>query len=957
MPGDTAMTATSTRPASSVSTVPRATARLQLHKGFTFDDAAAVVPYLAEMGISHVYTSPILTARPGSTHGYDIVDHSALNPEFGGEPAFRRMVSVIRAHDMGLIVDIVPNHMGVGGADNAWWLDVLEWGRSSPYAGFFDIDWLPPDHALQNRIQAPFLGGPYGTCLDAGEITLGFDSQSGRLAAIYGEHVFPITPPSYETVFGDLVGTFSAALSPGSTKSVGRAAAGAMQASLAEQARTPEGLAAIDHALARFNPQHPESRGRLHRLLDRQHFRLVWWRAAADELNWRRFFDVTSLAGLRAELPAVFDATHALILDLYASGLIDGVRIDHIDGLADPRGYCRKLRRRMETAGRRRPASAPPGPPYIVVEKILAGHERLPTEWMTDGTTGYDFMDQVSAVLHNSDGERALTELWAEISGSDTSYEEEERLARRVILRDALASELNGTAAALLRVARVDLATRDYTLTAIRRALTEVLVHFPVYRLYAGLAGRPKMDDNVLAWAMAGARRTMRAADHPLLDQIDMWLGAESSRNVPPGVRRRERLRAIVRFEQLSSPVAAKSMEDTAFYRYGRLLSRNEVGSSPAQFSRSIASFHAAANDRQQKFPHAMLAVATHDHKRGADVRARLAVLSEVPEEWAQAVRRWSRLNAPLRRELDGGAAPEPGVELMLYQMLVGAWPADLASTDADGVNAFAERIATWQQKALREAKHRTAWVAPDEAYEAACRDFIFKLLDPARSARVVDELAGFAARIGPAGAINGLTQSLLHMTAPGVPDLYQGTERWDFSLVDPDNRTPVDYETRHTGVAKAEMAVSEQLKDWHSGQIKQTLIMRSLRFRQMYPAFFADGLYMPISVEGPAAAHVLAFARFTKLPASRQDASPAMVAIVAVTLHAATLAPDCRTLTVPSELWAGTELVLPSRWGPMGWQDVLTGRRHDAGGRIKVETLFSQLPVAFLSYVTNLQQ
>ncbi len=932
-------------------TLPRATGRLQLHKEFTFDDAAAIVPYLARLGISHVYTSPILTARPGSMHGYDIVDHGSINAEFGGEAGFRRMVSVIRAQGMGLIIDIVPNHMGVGGADNAWWLDVLEWGRSSPYAGFFDIDWLPPDQALHNRIQAPFLGGPYGECLDAGDITLRLDAATGKLAALYGEHVFPITPPAYQIVFGDMVGTYAQAVAPGSNRAVARAAAGAMQARLAQLAATVEGADAIAGALARFDPTHPESRARMHRLLDRQHFRMVWWRAAADEINWRRFFDVTSLAGLRAEVPAVFDATHALILQLYATGLIDGVRVDHVDGLADPRAYCRKLRRRMETAGRQRPATAPAGPPYIVVEKILAGHERLPTEWMTDGTTGYDFMDQVGAVLHHAAGEQPLADLWREMTGSEASYEDEERAARRVILRDALASELNGTAAALLRVARDDLATRDYTLTAIRRALVEILVHFPVYRLYAGLAGRPRNDDNVLAWAMAGARRNMRAADYPLLAQINLWLGGESARSLPPGPRRRERLRGIVRFEQLSSPVAAKSMEDTAFYRYGRLLSRNEVGSSPAQFSRSIASFHATCAERQTKYPGAMLATATHDHKRGADLRVRLAVLSEVHEEWATAVRRWSRLNAPLRRELDRLMAPEPATETMLYQMLVAGWPPGLASTDAEGVNAFAERIATWQQKALREAKHRTAWVAPDEVYEGACRDFIFKVLDPTRGSRVVDEIAAFAARIGPAGAIAGLSQSMLHFTCPGVPDLYQGADRWDFSLVDPDNRRPVDYAVREAGIATANTPLQNQLSAWHDGQIKQTLIMRALAFRKLHTAFFAEAQYLPLTVEGSAAGHVLAFARYRRQSGPGHATRDPMVTIVAVTLHAALLAPDARTLQLPGNVWAGTGLVLPKRWSALGFRDALTGAEHAGSARLAAGAIFQQLPVAFLTH------
>lgn len=938
-------------------TLPRATGRLQLHKAFTFDDAAAIVPYLARLGISHVYTSPILTARPGSTHGYDIVDHSAINAEFGGEAAFQRMVSVIRAHGMGVIIDIVPNHMGVGGADNAWWLDVLEWGRASPYAGYFDIDWLPPDQALHNRIQAPFLGGPYGKCLDDGDITLRFDTATGKLAAIYGEHVFPITPPTYQIVFGDTVDTYMQATAPGSHRAVARAAGGAMQARLAQIAGTVDGAASIAAALARFDPTDADGRGRLHRLLDRQPYRLVWWRAAADEINWRRFFDVTSLAGLRAEIPAVFDATHALILQLYGAGLIDGVRVDHVDGLADPRAYCRKLRRRMETAGRRRPASAPAGPPYIVVEKILAPHERLPTDWMTDGTTGYDFMDQVGALLHDSGGEKPLADLWCEMTGSEASYEDEERAARRVILRDALASELNGTAAALLRVARDDLATRDYTLTAIRRALVEILVHFPVYRLYAGLAGRPRNDDNVLAWAISGARRTMRAADHPLLDQINLWLGGESARSLPPGPRRRERLRGIVRFEQLSSPVAAKSMEDTAFYRYGRLLSRNEVGSSPAQFSRSIAAFHAACGERQQKFPGAMLATATHDHKRGSDLRARLAVLSEVPEEWAAAIRRWSRLNAPLRRELDRVVAPDPATELMLYQMLVAGWPPGLASTDNAGVTDFAERIATWQQKALREAKHHTAWVAPDEAYETACRDFIFKVLDPSRASRVVDEIAEFAARIGPAGAINSLSQSLLHFTCPGVPDLYQGTDRWDFSLVDPDNRRPVDYIVRQAGLDAAKTGVEEQLSAWHDGQIKQTLMMRALAFRQRHAVLFAEGHYLPLTVEGPAAGHVLAFARYCKQSGPGHATANPTVAIVAVTLQAALLAPHARTLRPSTELWTGTDILVPQRWSTLAFADVLGGAQLAGGKRLAAATVFSSLPVALLTHVTNTHQ
>ncbi len=433
-----------------IGTTPRATARLQLHRGFNLDAAVAVVPYLAKLGISHFYTSPLLTARPGSMHGYDIVDHGAINPELGGEPALRRLVAALRARDMGLIVDIVPNHMGVGGADNAWWLDVLEWGRASPFAGFFDIDWMPPERSLQGKLMAPFLGAPYGTCLEQGDIRLRVDPELGRLQAAYGEHVFPIALRDYRDVLGDLVEGGLRGGRRGET----REAAAAGKRRLREAGATPEGAARIAAALARFGPDTLEGRARLHALLEAQHYRLVWWRAAADEINCRRFFDVTSLAGVRVELPQVFDATHALLLRLYGEGLIDGVRIDHVDGLADPRGYCRKLRRRLEAAAVARPAEAPAGPPYIVVEKILASHERLPADWRTDGTTGYDFMDQVAALLHDPAGEPPLTELWSQLTGSTASFAQEEESARRLTLRDTLASELNAAAAALHRVAQ-----------------------------------------------------------------------------------------------------------------------------------------------------------------------------------------------------------------------------------------------------------------------------------------------------------------------------------------------------------------------------------------------------------------------------------------------------------------------------------------------------------------------
>jgi (1->4)-alpha-D-glucan 1-alpha-D-glucosylmutase len=914
-------------------TTPGATARLQLHRDFTFDDAAACVPYLAELGITHLYTSPILRARPGSMHGYDIVDHGMVNPELGGEDGLYRLVAELRRHELGLIVDIVPNHMGGGGADNAWWLDVLEWGRASPYADFFDIDWNPPDPELRGKILVPFLGEPYGTCLERGDIRLRFDD--GRLDATYGEHVFPIAFGFYQIVLGPVAAQLPDLIAVPHTRTAMRAAVGKVRNGLRNLLATEAGQKAMALALERYAPESPEGRARLHNLLERQHYRLVWWQAAADEINWRRFFDVTSLAGMRVELPQVFDATHATLLRLYGAGLIDGVRIDHIDGLADPRAYCRKLRRRLETSAATRPADAPAGAPYIVVEKILIGHERLPADWQTDGTTGYDFMDQVGALLHGPQGEAPLTTLWEEITGNTADFEAEERAARRMTLRDALASELNATTAALHRVARRDLATRDYTLTAIRRAMVEILVNFPVYRLYAGLAGRPETDDRVIARATAAAKRSMRASDHPLLDMIGSWLGGEAPRASPPGPLRRERLRAIVRFEQLSSPVAAKSVEDTAFYRYGRLLSRNEVGSNPGQFSLSPAAFHSACAERGRRYPHALLATATHDHKRGEDVRARLAVLSEIPDEWATQLRRWTRLNAPLKREIDGGPAPDAADEFMLYEMLVGAWLPGVVG--GDGLMDLAERVAAWQQKALREAKRHTAWVAPDEAYESACRDFLFQIIDPTRASHLWEEIANFAARIGPAGAINGLTQTVLRMTTPGVPDLYQGTDLWDGSLVDPDNRRPIDYALRRDMLATRKAPI-QLMADWQSGHIKQAVVSRILDLRKQLPTLFASGNYQPLSIEGPGANNLIAFVRH-----ANDDA-----VITIATIRSAVMLADHPLPIIPADRWADTRVLLPRNWTGRNAHSVLDDAIiANQGDHLKVGALLANLPVA----------
>jgi len=926
----------------------RATARLQFHRDFPLDRATDLVPYLHRLGISHIYASPLLKSRPGSTHGYDIVDHSQIDPELGGEAALRRLMAALRAREMGLILDIVPNHMGVGGADNAWWLDVLEWGRASPYAEFFDIDWDPPDPTLHGRLLAPFLGAPYGEVLTAGDLALRFDPADGRFfVSAYDAHRLPIAPRDYPTIlraaggpldefaplFGDGVGGREAARHRAEN---GRAAL---------RAAHSERFAAFDAALAAFSDE--PGRARLHWLLERQHYRLAWWRAAADEINWRRFFDINGLAGLRVERADVFDATHEYILRLYAEGLIDGLRIDHVDGLADPRGYCRKLRRKLLTVQEARPPALRTPAPGIWVEKILAVHEQLPADWLTDGTTGYDFMNDVAALLHAPDGAGPLTTLWTSLTGRPADFAQEAMPARRQILRETLSSELWGTAAALHRNSRRNVATRDWTLTAMRRALEELLVHFPSYRIYAGAAGASEADARTLAWAMAGARRTVRAADRDLLDLLGGLLRGDDLRSVPAGPARQERLRAMVRFQQLSAPTAAKSVEDTAFYRYGRLLSRNEVGADPDRFALVPDAFHAAMEARRRRFPRGLLATATHDHKRGEDTRARLAVLSELPEAWETAVGRWMRLNAPFKREAEGAPAPDTADELMLYQTLVAAWPLDLGTEDAAALAAFRDRVGAWLEKAVREAKRHSEWAAPNLTYEGGCHDFLAACLDPARPAGVAAEIAAFAARLAPAGAVNSLAQTLLRLTVPGVPDLYQGTEFWDFSLVDPDNRRPVDWAAREAALAEAG-GPADLLASWRDGRVKQALIARALALRARAPYLFAQGSYQKLRIEGPAAAHALAFARLYE--------GRAIVAAVS-RLVARALEDGSGTdglPVIPASFWRGTAAVLPRQVSGRRLVDALdpTDRlvgTQDAAGRVPLSDLFAALPVALL--------
>jgi (1->4)-alpha-D-glucan 1-alpha-D-glucosylmutase len=670
--------------------------------------------------------------------------------------------------------------------------------------------------------------------------------------------------------------------------------------------------------------------------MDRQHWRLAWWRTAGDEINWRRFFDVTELCAIRMQDRAVFEIVHGTLLRLYGEGLIDGLRIDHVDGLADPRAYCRHLRTRLR---RERPREAA----WVVVEKILAPDERLPADWQVDGTSGYSFMNEVGALLHDPRGRDRLSRFWQRQDGGAADFSEEEERARRRIPRELFGAEFEACAHALHAVARQSPATRDWTQAAIRRVLVELIAHFPVYRTYADGRGRGEEDRRIMERAVQAAEPACRPAERALLHRIDAWLGGEAPKDVRPVPERRARLRAIARFQQLTSPVAAKSVEDTAFYRHGRLLSRNEVGADPRQFCLSADEYHAVCADRRQRYPRALLATATHDHKRGEDVRARLSVISETADAWVEAVERWRRFNESLHTTLaDGRVAPDAVDEYLLYQMMVGTWP-----LETELPMDYVERLATWQLKALREAKRHSSWNAPDAEYEDGCRRFLERALDrERRDAPFREAIASLVGEIAPTGAVKGLTQALLRMTCPGIPDLYQGTDFWDLSMVDPDNRRTVDYAARARMLDEAQATASLVAEDrWRDGAIKQRLVARVLRCRASDPELFALGQYQGLPLEGRLANQFVAFVRRYRR----------RCVLVVVPLHVHPFTRRARDLRMPVQAVLDTAVVLPEDLRAGDWYDALEQRPLDsaaaslAGDRLSLARVLDPWPVALL--------
>lgn len=939
--------------------LPRATYRLQLSATFTFDDAAATLPYLARLGVSHVYLSPIFAAQEGSAHGYDTTSYDRLSPELGGNDGFRRLTSVARALGLKVLVDFVPNHMGIGQARNEWWLDVLEWGRASPAADIFDIDWAPiawPE--LHGRLTVPLLGDAYEKVCQRSELRLRFDEKRGSFAVWYHGHCFPVRPRDYPAILAHATVPLRSAGPRDAATPLTRLAAGfarldsgtkarrraaALKAALARWAIPPANARALAAAAAALTGD----REALDELLRRQVYLLALWRTASQRINYRRFFDINQLAGVRMDRPDVFARCHRRLAQLIVDDQVHGLRLDHVDGLYDPADYCRRLRHLADRA------SAGRGPFYIVVEKILAADENL-TRWPVHGTTGYEFANLVNALLVDKVGVGRIAHLYSDFVGNQSDFDTVRRQSKRHVVEQLFGGELTALGARIARVSATGGQAPRYDSGQLAAALADVTVEFSVYRTYIGNRGPSARDRQLIAAAVSMARIHGRVRNARLLGFLRAILMGDRPSGVP--VRCNPEILDIARrFQQLTAPVQAKALEDTAFYRYVPLASLNEVGGDLRRRGASPSEFHAQMAERARRWPGAMLATATHDTKRGEDARVRISVLSELPGLWGSHLGQWSEWNRALVNGRGTERAPSLNDEYLIYQTLLGAWPMEFttgAPSAGPLLDTFAERLDGYIVKAIREAKVRTSWIAPDGKYEQACRAFVRGILDPGRSERFLAGFTAFAAGVCRSGAVNSLAQTVLKFTAPGVPDIYRGCERWDLSLVDPDNRRQIaltDYDRSLrdlvTSMAARRQSNGDRIRelsgDWRSGRIKLYATWRLLALRQANQALFARGTYEPLAVNGPAASHIVAFRR------RHRDAS----VIVVASRHCARLAMDGDTLSPRPETWRGTTLSgLGSRqFGKL--TDVLSGEVLDVppSGRIDLAELFHWFTVAVL--------
>lgn len=992
--------------------IPRATYRLQFNRGFTFRQAQDLVSYFDELGISDLYASPLFRPCSEEGHGYDICDYTRFNPSIGSQEDFESFSSALKAQGMGLILDLVPNHMGISGARNLWWMDVLENGPSSSFASYFDIDWHPAKPELENKVLLPILEDQYGKVLEDGKLRLAF--EDGAFFIYYYETKLPLAPRTYRIILTHRLEVLTERLGkenehlqelqsiltalsylPSRTELTAekleerkREKEVIKRRIAALYRNSPEVQAAIDAAVLTFNGNigHPRSFDLLDALINDQVYRPAFWRVASDEINYRRFFDINHLAAIRMELFEVFQEAHRLIFHLLKEGRINGLRVDHPDGLWNPTHYFLQLQEHYllfkamdsEDLTGEAPAGPPPGfwmefltawmdqqarreetiswPLYVVAEKILGEGESLPRDWAVYGTTGYEFLNGVNGLFVDRSKSKVFDRIYAHFIGSQIHFGNLVNSSKKMILLISMASEINALSHQLERISEKNRLYRDFTLNSLTFAMREVIACLPVYRTYITEPGSVSERDQAYIEAAVeeAKRRNPRTAeaifdfirDTLLLRNIQNFLEEDQGKLID----------FFLKFQQITGPVMAKGVEDTAFYVYNRLVSLNEVGGHPDLFGITTAEFHQGNAERMRQWPHSLLATSTHDTKRSEDLRARLNVLSEIPGEWRAALSRWSRLNANKKILVDGEPIPDRNTEYLLYQTLVGAWPVEPLNSEAFG--HFRERIVAYMKKATLEAKVHTSWINPNEEYDAAVQNFVFRVLDNKGRNRFLNALQAFQHRVAYFGQFNSLSQVLLKLTSPGVPDMYQGTEIWDFSLVDPDNRRPVDYQRRRlllndlkTQVARAGqdlIPLVQGLLD-HSldGRIKLYLIFRTLNFRRAHQPLFSRGAYLPLEAVGEKRDHLCAFARI-----SGDEGMIVVTPRLVVGLTGGAEQPP-----LGERVWKDTWLILPPEWGDHVYRNLFTGeslppKKNGQVLGLPLMEVFNNFPVALFERI-----
>jgi len=945
------------------SSVPEATYRIQFNSEFRFSGAIALVDYLAKLGITDIYASPILTSRKRSTHGYDVTDPAQIDPDIGSANEFEQLQNKLIEHGMRLILDIVPNHMAAS-SENRWWMDVLENGSESVFASYFDIDWHPPSRNLEGKVLLPVLGRSFGETLDRGELRLIF--QNGKFFVQYFDSIFPLMPRSYRRLLKHHIDELKTMLSEDSAAFQEYSGIIAALSSLSESTRsTPEaekrvrqdavrerlqllvsenpGIATfIDENIANFNGRKGDaaSLNALEHLLGEQHFRLAYWQDPNEGINYRRFFAITDLVGIRAEDPLVFDATHSQIFQLFAKGAIRGLRVDHIDGLRDPVGYLNRLRERLV-------ASQPPesGAPYVLVEKILARDESLPEDWSVSGTTGYEYLNAANGLFVCPSGARKLEKIYSDFISKELSFANVVYEKKKLVMNTLLRVEMRSLGRQLADLAAHDRYARDILRPELMDALIEVTACFPVYRTYIRNLDAPDSAKLMIERAIdeASVRRPQlsRMCFAFLLDVLTL--------SNPPHIlpdQREERLAFVMRWQQFTGPIVAKGLEDTALYVYYPLLSLNEVGGNPEQ-SKVLprGDFVEFMRERQQRWPDSLNATSTHDTKLSEDVRARLNVLSEIPDEWANEIATWSKENEPHKQVFDGRKVPDANEEYLIYQALAGMWP-----TDPSELISISERLQAYAIKAIREAMVHTRWTEPNTAHELAVSSFIQRILSPQDNSSFVCRVAGFLQKVAYAGMINGLGQTLLKIACPGVPDFYQGSDLWNLKLVDTDNSRPVDFQVRTqalqglAGSADVEAAgiAGNLLTQWPDGRIKLYIIWKALGYRRQHPALFRKGEFIPLAADGDRSHHIVSFIR-------RHGKEQAVIVIPRWVANI----PNSVDTTLAGGYWRGTNLRLPPATSN-SWRNVFTAKTCDSrleGSNpfIAVGDLFADFPIALL--------